>query len=252
MIMKKKYNSDKVSKIFNTPKSTLRYWESEGLISAIRNRENNYREYDINNLIEICEIKFYRSLNFPVKKFKEVWQTDVNNKEELLKNHHKEIEISIEKQYKTLKKIEKMLYNIDSFKKLKDNPYELDTPKFDKIFHLRLNETEKVLKYINDQNILSFVVDYETEKVTSYGAAFNNDEYTEPEFTSDILWEKDLKSHKYITCLLEAMDDVIIKENLDIHLKHIKSINKKPGVIIAKYLMSEEKIDYFQCWIEII
>ena len=135
--MSKRYTLDKISKLFQIPKSTLRYWESEGLISSIRNEENDYREYDTNNLVEICDIKFYRSLNFPIKNLREVWQMSISESEELLNNSYKEVESKITDLHNTLQKIDEKLANIKLYNYLKDNPYYIDNPPFNKIIYLR-------------------------------------------------------------------------------------------------------------------
>lgn len=246
--MSKTYNINKISKLFNIPKSTLRYWENEGLISSIRNKDNDYREYNTNSLIEICYIKFYRSLNFPIKKLKKIWQMNIADNEELLKQYHKEIELIIEEKYKTLGKIEKYLSHIELFKKLKENPYTIDNPPFNKIVYLHPGETENVLEYIDDQNILAFVANISSKAIHSFGTV-SNDSTNNSQL---LLWEDDSKPHEYITCLLRTKNDVIDKDYLDTHLKYIESISKHPGVILAKYLTSDSADDYFQCWIEIL
>ena len=246
--MSKRYTLDKISKLFQIPKSTLRYWESEGLISSIRNEENDYREYDTNNLVEICDIKFYRSLNFPIKNLREVWQMSISESEELLNNSHKEIESKIAALHNTLHKIDGRLANIKLFNYLKDNPYHIDTPPFSKIIYLHLSETENVIEYIKDQSLLSFAIDDISCAIKSYGTILNG----ETKNTHKILWESDNIPHTYITCLLKVKNTIIDKDNLNEHLQYIKSINKKAGAILGRYLVSDSLEDYFQVWIEII
>ena len=50
--------------------STLRYWESEGLVQAGRSAANGYRQYSLHDLIEASEIAFYRELGVPVKELR--------------------------------------------------------------------------------------------------------------------------------------------------------------------------------------
>ncbi|WP_138269529.1 MerR family transcriptional regulator, partial [Anaerofustis stercorihominis] len=65
--MENKYNIGLISKILNIPRSTLRYWESEGLINLKRNKENDYREFDVSSIFEILDIALYRKLNISIK-----------------------------------------------------------------------------------------------------------------------------------------------------------------------------------------
>ena len=50
--------------------STLRYWESAGLVQAGRDAANGYRRYSLHDLIEASEIAFYRELGVPVKELR--------------------------------------------------------------------------------------------------------------------------------------------------------------------------------------
>ncbi|WP_411168551.1 MerR family transcriptional regulator [Clostridium sp. MB05] len=246
--MSKTCTIDKISKLFSIPKSTLRYWESEGLISSIRNDENDYREYSTDNLLEICDIKFYRSLNLPIRRLKNILQMGIDDNEDLLKESQTEIQNKIEDLNKTLNKINYSLEKIQLFRELQERPYSISTPKFNKIVHLRLSETENVLEYIQNQHVLSFVTDFTKCSINYYGTISVNS----PDTSKKALWENDNTPHTYITCLLPVKDDIIDKLTLDKHLDYIHSINSKPGIILAQYLASDYPYDYFQAWIEII
>ncbi|NTQ99747.1 MerR family DNA-binding transcriptional regulator, partial [Enterococcus faecium] len=41
--MKKMYTIGQVSELFDLPKSTIRYWDKQGLIRSSRQEENDYR-----------------------------------------------------------------------------------------------------------------------------------------------------------------------------------------------------------------
>ena len=60
---KKLHNKD-VSELLNIPKSTIRYWDEQGLISTTRNEENGYRTFDLEDLFKIYDIDFYRKWGF--------------------------------------------------------------------------------------------------------------------------------------------------------------------------------------------
>ncbi|MCS4464809.1 MerR family transcriptional regulator [Clostridium botulinum] len=50
---------------------TIRYYESEGLISVKRN-SNSYREYDENNINKLRRIKVLRKLDVPISTIKKL------------------------------------------------------------------------------------------------------------------------------------------------------------------------------------
>ncbi|OUO87774.1 MerR family transcriptional regulator [Gordonibacter sp. An230] len=61
------YDIKDAARYLEVAPSTLRYWESQGLVRARRNRGNDYRQYSLHDLIEASEIAFYRKLGVPVK-----------------------------------------------------------------------------------------------------------------------------------------------------------------------------------------
>ncbi|HCT5592277.1 TPA: MerR family transcriptional regulator, partial [Enterococcus faecalis] len=50
--MEKNYTIKDVSELLNIPKSTIRYWDEQGLISTTRNEENGYRTFDLEDLFK--------------------------------------------------------------------------------------------------------------------------------------------------------------------------------------------------------
>lgn len=68
--MKQEKYLSEIAKIFGIRASALRYWESEGLLKFERNRENNYREPTMQNMLAVYDILFLRSLSIPVDKIR--------------------------------------------------------------------------------------------------------------------------------------------------------------------------------------
>ena len=64
--MKDVFSIGDISKFFNIPTSTLRFWEKKGLLSP-RKEDNNYREYSLPDLMKISDIVFYKNLGIPLK-----------------------------------------------------------------------------------------------------------------------------------------------------------------------------------------
>ena len=60
-----------MSKKFSLPKDTLRYWEKEGLIPAIKRDQNGYRVYSEYDQNWIFYILVLRKAGMPVKKLKQ-------------------------------------------------------------------------------------------------------------------------------------------------------------------------------------
>ena len=245
--MDKTYTIKEISELFNIPKSTLRYWESEGIIRSIRDDENNYRNYSSENLIEICDIMFYRSLNLPIKNLHKIWDNSISENEELFMKSKSDIENQIKELQLVKSKIERRLENIKLCNYLSENPYNKNNPPFNKIIHLHLGETKNVLSYINDQNVLAFHLETGTKTVEHYGIASNED-YNED---CTKLWEDDDNNKDYMECLIRTSMGEVDLQYLQAHLDYMESMGTKPGIILAKYITSDKTYDYHHGWIEI-
>lgn len=74
--MEKNYTIKDVSELLNIPKSTIRYWDEQGLISTTRNEENGYRTFDLEDLFKIYDIDFYRKMGIPIKDMLNLYKKD--------------------------------------------------------------------------------------------------------------------------------------------------------------------------------
>lgn len=62
-------------------KKSIRYYESEGLLTPKRNSNNDYREYDETDLNDLKLIKFLRNLNVSVSEIKKLKNGELTLKE---------------------------------------------------------------------------------------------------------------------------------------------------------------------------
>lgn len=67
MSLTRPYDIKDAARYLGIAPSTLRYWESQGLVQAGRSKANDYRQYSLHDLIEASEIAFYRKLGMPVR-----------------------------------------------------------------------------------------------------------------------------------------------------------------------------------------
>ena len=59
-----------ISRFFDVPASTLRYWEDVGVLNPLKDRENHYREYTIEDLMTISDVIFYKNLGLSLKQIR--------------------------------------------------------------------------------------------------------------------------------------------------------------------------------------
>lgn len=76
-----KYKSGDTQKILSISRETLRFFEEKGLITPVRDKNNNYRYYDTLDLNKIVAYKFYRSLEFSLEEAIEM--VDLGNESQI-------------------------------------------------------------------------------------------------------------------------------------------------------------------------
>ena len=60
--MEHTFRIGEIADFFDIPASTLRFWEEKAIITPVKNPENNYREYQISDLMTLSDIIFYKNL----------------------------------------------------------------------------------------------------------------------------------------------------------------------------------------------
>lgn len=68
-----------LSKLFNIPRETIRFYEKEGLIIPPNRNDNNYRSYNENHIERLRFIKNCRSLNMSHREIKKLLDLVDNN-----------------------------------------------------------------------------------------------------------------------------------------------------------------------------
>lgn len=232
------YSLKEISELFNIPKSTLRYWESEGIINSSRNTSNDYREYTIEDIVKIGDIIFYRNFNYPIKSLKNIYNIPIQEKENFIINSIQELDAKIKLLKETKKDLKHNLNSVNEYKQMLDNLFLEDKPFFDSIVHIQLGNTTNINKYLKDQTILAVTFDLNTDIIKLYGSI-------DPSMGHTVLWEKDSQIKKYQPCLIKIPADqrpVIVND----------IPNNKYGQIIGTYLVTDKSDDYFKGWIEIL
>ena len=104
--MKEFYTIGEVSRIFNVPAPTLRYYDSIGLLSPWKTGENGYRYYSKAQFEIISMIMFMRSIGTPIKRLNTILnETSAAGVQEELKR----CEASIDEQVRELERLKQKL-----------------------------------------------------------------------------------------------------------------------------------------------
>lgn len=270
------FSIGQISELIGIPKSTLRYWDSEGLIKLSRNNANNYREYSLSVLYDIGDIAFFRSLHMTIQELKDLYSFDREQLTNLLTEKEQQIEQEIQQLSSTLQKIQAKKLIIGEYQSLIDNPYKPDRldvthvipfPYQEKYaWQLCFKDPYQYMLYIKKdsmsiQNIISidsFIGEGNIE-LTSFNDTSNLSTQFE---SSSLALKKEISdpsiklniNQKYVTFLLKITNQTHIISNLKEHRSILESQGFTTGDLIARFLFTEaedEPIDYFKAWIAI-
>lgn len=244
--MKDVFSIGDISKFFNIPTSTLRFWEKKGLLSP-RKEDNNYREYSLPDLMKISDIVFYKNLGIPLKDILNLKNKNIIEQEFFCSEHLKELESQkalINRQIQRLKQHQKALNIINE---LKDKDYIIADIDTECIVSFELTQKEKIKMYIKNPYLYSRVQHSNATDKEQRGITI-----IKPKNNNDIIWQKN--NNKYAVCL---MKEEVVKDYPNNLNSLLSKVQKKyeTGYIISRFLTSareENKIyDFYKTYIEI-
>ena len=245
VIKMKNYSIKEVSEIFAIPKSTLRYWESEKLIHCIHNDNNEYREYTSDDLVQIADIVFYRSLNIPIKSLKGIYELSYAHYLEFLQSSYNDLDSKIMELITIKEKVGRRMESITTFQKLAIGEAVFSKPFFKQIKHISFREKKNVIPYVNDQNILAIC--FRESDIYLDIRGIISDDLEENENT---LWMYD-ENKQYVPCLIKITNRNIDTSTLLPIYAQAKKEKKKVSAIVANYLITDKSNDFYQGWVEL-
>lgn len=105
--MMKKYRTGEMLNYLGVSRDTLRFYEERGLLNPGKNKENNYRGYDLYDIYKIMIIDFYKRRGMTIHQIQEILnQSDVQDMQTLLESKRIELEGMIYDTQCMLKRIE--------------------------------------------------------------------------------------------------------------------------------------------------
>lgn len=240
------FSLKEVSELLQIPKSTLRYWEQEGLIRSQRDENNDYRTYSVEDLVIIIDMMFYRNLNVSVNNLKNVYRRSIPEHIDLLQKNDEEIDLKIQELINVKENIHKRISNLEKCQKFMQDKFDYFEPPFLEIHGMTLKNKENVLSYLHDQNLLSVVFEPLDNSIQEFGLL----SYEESNSTN-LLWKKNADA-AYIPCIAILTEQVIEREVIDAKIRFVEQKGMHVHQIIGHFLASDQNSDYYQCWLEVI
>ncbi len=236
------------SKLLNIPVSTLKFWSKKGLLPIPQNKENGYRQFDIESLIKVGHIHFYRSLGLSIKEIPAAFEKDFDESTILLDTKQQDINKLIQELHDINKSIEIRKACIDEIKELSKNPYVFGEPDFEVVNEFDDYNPYHLQRYVDDNtNAITVGFFVEGEYIKFRGLLGNNKEKYK------ILWKKS-EGKKWIECITSQNAETK-KTDKYFHLDKIKEMGFTPKTTLEQFklLASKNKTlyHYYKMWVEV-
>ncbi|MGL5436269.1 MAG: MerR family transcriptional regulator [Lachnospiraceae bacterium] len=116
--IEQRYLSSMVYKGLGLTRDTLRYYEELGILSPVKNEENNYREYSMNDIMNILAIDFYKKRGITPKELKNIKaENKPENYKQLFIDKKAILAENIRYQKRIMKKLEETIAFMDVVEK---------------------------------------------------------------------------------------------------------------------------------------
>ncbi len=246
----KLYDIKRAARRLGVATSTLRYWESEGLVRVDRNHDNDYRQYTMHDIIYASEIAFYRKLGMPVKELRNYRTMSLGTLDEALERTEKDTERRIEE-------LETMKARLAHQRALNDRAKDL------RASGMRPGFPE--VKTLSD-------MDYDNESIWKllvnepwhYGVLIEADSpgrvletvADAPTHTADVLWRRTecTTLEKAQECLLRVDPDSNLTNARELFVEATRK-GLEPTLIVGSYLLTASentgsfRWDYYRAWV---
>jgi len=244
--LKNKFLIGEISELLGIPKSTLRYWESMGLIQMSRDDLNNYRKYDPSTVYTISDLAHYRCLRMSLQEMKKLPQLSPQELADSLIALDHSLDSQLEELYTAKEYINRKKQHIAEFKNLCESQYQEETPDYNEIYKFSIDDTQAWSVYIKDQyqNILLYHTEIDSIEAGLAVPTLDN---------HPILWEKD-KNATYVSFVLKVGYSNPSTDDFRPHIDYLNKQGYNVSTIIARYLFSafdEMYYDYYKAFAEV-
>lgn len=148
------YTIGQVSELFDLPKSTIRYWDEQGLIRSSRQEENDYRLFDIDDIFMLYDIVFYRKLDIPIKQMKNLYGKTLTELYETLdeteRRIHKELVVMKQKQKEIREQKKQLKLMIDT----NEEEFPVEEIPFDCMISTEFEDIVEIKKFLPNYSAL--------------------------------------------------------------------------------------------------
>ena len=244
--MKNTFSIGEISELLGIPKSTLRYWESEGLISMPRDDDNNYRKYNQSSIYTISDLAHYRCLRMSLQDMRKLPSLSPNELEDNLATLDQDLDNKMKELYLAKDYINRKMDCIKEYQRLSLMQYQQEDPDYNNIYHFSIDDTDAWSVYIKDQYQSILLYNVEKSSIETGLAVPTSEQHPG-------LSEKDEKA-KYLSFVLKVDYSNPSREDFMPHVEQLTDSGYRILNILARYLFSAydgKYYDYYKAFAEI-
>lgn len=245
--MRNTFSIGEISELLGIPKSTLRYWESEGLIERHRDEMNNYRQYYPSSVFTISDLAHFRCLRMSLQDMKRLPKLSPDSLEASLTALDQDLERKLMELETAKDYINKKIDHIKEYHKMNDVQYQQENPDYDCIYHFSIDDTEAWSVYIKDQyqSILLY---------NPMNGSLETGLVVPTREGHPKLWER-VDSGKYLSFVLKVAYSNPSVSDFGTHMDYFEAKGYKITKILARYLFSAcddgSYYDYYKAFAEV-
>lgn len=242
-----------VAEIMKLPKSKIRYWDDMNLLTSSRNQQNGYRMFDMEDILTISDIDFYRRLDIPINKMTNLYRKSPEELWTILDETETRVAAELAELEKKQQGINHRKDQLLSLIELKEKEFIDEPLDVERIIPIDLKDPKELQTYIDNPSSLVVYSNADHEKELSYGFAVTTKEFAE-EVT---IWQQtEQTKYEYKQFLLTIKSDDPLENNFQSMKEKLKEQGYQTGTMIGRYIMTAEDQDgfyrdYYKTWIEV-
>lgn len=241
-----------VSRLYGVPAPTLRFWEKKGLISSVRDKENNYRLFKPScMMVELGDTVFYRNMDIPFRQVMEMKNMDCDKLAKTLADAQVALKEKIAEFRLKEVALERKLKFIEEIKAASEGELiESDIP-FEKVIELDYSNKEHFKRYLSDPSCFVSV----NNSLFSDSLEDINGIAVEADYAGNIIFQKN-QNDKYLMSYFKNPLYDYTYDNFAALKSKLKDKNLTSSQQVFQFLINmvdENGIscDYYKVWFKI-
>lgn len=242
--MQKHYTIRELAQMYQLPKSKIRFWEKAGLLKPTRDTLNDYRLYDVKDIIDIGDIVTFREMGVSIKQLQNFRTATYQELTDMIQETKQDVEGQIIQLNQAKQALDLRLKKMDKLRDLEIDSYRREVPPFNYLSHFSSDPLDSTQLFLENPYGYSLVATLNSE--IRFHEAFVR---TDKRDGFESIWTKPTSA--CYTALLRFNADCNDDNNLNDHISYFNQQGIEIWQVVATYLstfVDGKRYDYYQGW----